>query len=60
MRKYNNNYKAELEHVINYHEEIMVDLFLNKQHQAFSVIHDLFNELIQFFKSNLLFEDKPL
>ncbi|APX99191.1 aspartate kinase [Lacinutrix venerupis] len=48
----NNNYKTELDHVINYHEEIMIDLFLNKQHQVFNVIHDLFNELIQFFKSN--------
>ena len=47
-----NTFKAELENVKSYHQEIMIDLFKNEQHPVFNKIDALFNELLQFFKSN--------
>ena len=47
-----NTYKAELETVKNYHRHILIDLFKNEQHDVFNRIEVLFNELLQFFKSN--------
>lgn len=47
-----NTFKEELETIKSYHQEIMEALFVNKQHLVFTVVDALFNELIQFFKSN--------
>ncbi|WP_299249334.1 aspartate kinase [uncultured Lacinutrix sp.] len=47
-----NTFIAELDTVKNYHQTIMMDLFNNQQHQVFVTVDALFNELIQFFKSN--------
>ena len=47
-----NTFKAELETIKNYHKEIMINLFENQQHTVFVTVEKLFNELLQFFKSN--------
>jgi aspartate kinase len=48
--------KAELQsaihEVIKYHNEILLDLFDNEQHQVFKAVKSLFDELAVFFKSN--------
>ncbi|MEJ6792027.1 MAG: aspartate kinase [Lacinutrix sp.] len=46
------SYKKELETVKRYHQEIMIDLFKNPQHDVFNKVEELFQELLQFFKSN--------
>ncbi|WP_375241932.1 aspartate kinase [Lacinutrix sp.] len=47
-----NSFKTELNKVKNYHHEIMIDLFKNQQHEVFNKVDALFQELLQFFKSN--------
>ncbi|WP_055436038.1 aspartate kinase [Lacinutrix algicola] len=47
-----NTFIAELDTVKNYHRTIMMDLFNNQQDQVFITVQALFNELLQFFKSN--------
>ena len=47
-----NSFKTELNTVKNYHHEIMIDLFKNQQHEVFNKVDALFQELLQFFKSN--------
>ena len=48
--------KAELQSsihdIIKYHNEILLDLFSNEQHQVFAAVKALFDELNLFFKSN--------
>ena len=48
--------KAELQsaiqEVIKYHNEILLDLFNNEQHQVFTDVKLFFDELAQFFKTN--------
>ncbi|WP_452224057.1 aspartate kinase [Lacinutrix chionoecetis] len=48
----NDAFKAELQTVKTYHEQIMVDLFGNNQHAVFSKVDALLTELLQFFSSN--------
>lgn len=50
--KKTNSYKAELETVKSYHQEVMMGLFKNEQHNVFNTVNELFKELLQFFKSN--------
>ncbi|AUC82698.1 aspartate kinase [Lacinutrix sp. Bg11-31] len=47
-----NAFKSELETVKNYHRDIMMDLFNNKQHAVFNTVDAHFKELLQFFISN--------
>lgn len=48
--------KAELQssihEVIKFHNEILLDLFANENHQVFTTVKSLFDELRLFFKSN--------
>ena len=45
-------FKTELESVKFFHNQVMMDLFKNKEHIVFNKVDVLFNELLQFFKSN--------
>lgn len=44
--------QAAIHEVINYHNDIMVDLFTNNRHQVFNDVKAFFDELNAFFKSN--------
>ena len=44
--------QSSIHEVIKYHNEILLDLFGNEQHNVFSSVKTLFDELSLFFKSN--------
>lgn len=44
--------QSSLQEVIKYHNEIILGLFENINHQAFKKVHHLFNELNNFLKTN--------
>lgn len=44
--------QSSIHEVIKYHNQISLDLFNNERHDVFVAVKALFDELIQFFKSN--------
>ena len=45
-------FQSSLQEVKKYHNQILLDLFENENHQAFKKINSLFDELESFFKTN--------
>jgi aspartate kinase len=44
--------QSSIHDVIKFHNEILLDLFVNERHQVFAAVKALFEELALFFKSN--------
>jgi aspartate kinase len=44
--------QSSLQEVKKYHNNILLDLFDNEQHQVFKIIDELFQEIVQFFEHN--------
>jgi aspartate kinase len=44
--------QSSIHDVIKYHNEILLDLFVNERHEVFTAVKSLFDELNMFFKSN--------